>query len=123
MKIYVCVLLMAVAAFAAAAADVSGKWSGTYTFDNGNNGAAVVMLKQAGAAVTGTAGPGEDQQWPIQNGKVAGSKVTCEVKSPEDGVVYKIDLTLAGDSLKGDISAATPDGQVMKGKIEVSRVK
>ena len=123
MKIFVCALLIALAAFTAVAADVTGKWSGTFTFDNGNNGTAMVVLKQSGAVVTGTAGPVEDQQWPIQNGKVAGNKITCEVKSPDDGVLYKIDLTLAGDSLKGDISAAAPDGQIMKGKIEISRAK
>ncbi len=123
MKILACALLVALVAFTAAAADVTGKWTGTYTFDSGDSGAAVVVLKQSGTTITGTAGPGEEQQWPLQNGKIAGNKISCEVKNPDDGVVYKIELTLAGDSMKGEVSAAGPDGQTMKGKIEVSRAK
>ncbi len=122
-KICVCVLLTILVAFAAAAADVSGKWSGTYNFDNGNNGPAVMILKQSGATITGTAGPGDDQQWPIQNGKISGNKITGELKSPDDGSVFKLELTLDGDNMKGDISASTPDGQAMKGKLEMARVK
>ena len=122
-KIFVCLLLASLAALTAAAADVTGKWTGTYNFENGNNGPAVMILKQSGGTLSGTAGPGDDQQWPIQNCKMTGSKLTAEVKSPDDGSVFKLELTLNGDSLKGDISGSTPDGQTMKGKIEMARVK
>jgi opacity protein-like surface antigen len=122
-KILVCSLLAILVAFTALAADATGKWSGTYSFETGTEGAAVVNLKQSGTTITGTAGPGEDQQWPIQNGKIAGNKLTAELKSPDDGTVYKLELVMDGDNMKGGLSATTPDGQSMKGKLELARVK
>jgi len=122
MKLFLCAFLTALIAFTAAAADVSGKWSGTYTFENGDSGVAFMVLKQANSTVSGTAGPGEEQQWTVQNGKIAGDKLTLELQSPADGVLYKIELTVSGDSLKGSVSAGQ-GGQTMKGKLEVARVK
>jgi hypothetical protein len=122
MKLFLCACLIALVAFTAAAADITGKWSGTYSFDNGNSGAAFVIFKQSGTAVSGTAGPGEDQQWAIEKGKVDGNKVVFEIKSPDDGTIYRLELTLAGDTLKGSVTAGAGD-QSMKGKIEVARVK
>ncbi|HYW41751.1 MAG TPA: hypothetical protein VE959_02765 [Bryobacteraceae bacterium] len=122
MKIFLCVLLTAVFAIGAAAADVSGKWTGSYTFENGNSGAAFMTLKQAGAVLSGTAGPAEDSMWPIQNGKIQGNTLIFEIKSSDDGTIYKCQLTLSGDSLKGEVSVSAGD-QSMKGKLELSKVK
>src|SRR6185295_1819272 len=122
MKILLCATIAALFAFSAAAADVTGKWSGSYSFENGNGGGAFMSLKQSGTTITGTAGPGEDQQWPVTVGKIQGNTVSIELKSPEDGAVYKLQLTLAGDNLKGEITAGGGD-QTMKGKLEVARVK
>jgi hypothetical protein len=121
MRIFVCVFLMAALSFCALAADVSGKWTGTFTSGDGGNGGVLAVFKQAGTSVTGTAGP-EEQQWPIQNGRMEGDKVTFEVKSADDGTVYKCQLTLAGDTLKGDVTA-TREGQVMKGRLDLTRAK
>ena len=91
--------LVAALAFVAAAADISGKWAGDFTPENGGSSPVVLNLKQSGTTVTGTGGP-EDQQWPIQSGKIEGNKLTMEVKSPEDGTLYKCQLVLDGDHLK-----------------------
>jgi hypothetical protein len=123
MKFLVCVLLTVLLAVAAFGADVSGKWSGTYTFEDGNSGAAFMLLKQSGGTISGTAGPGEDQQWAIQNGKVDGNKISFELKSPDDGATYKLELTLAGDTMKGAVTAGAGGGQGVKGKIELARAK
>ena len=122
MKLFLCVMLAMFLAFAAAAADASGKWSGTLQQESGEDGSAFVILKQDGAILTGSGGPNETEQWPFQNGKVAGDKVSFEVKSP-DGVVYKCELTLAGDSLAGDVVATGPDGRPLKGKLQLARMK
>ncbi len=122
MKAIVCMLLLAAVALTAAAADVSGKWSGSFTDQGGDGGSAYAVLKQSGTTVTGTAGPDESQQWPIQNGKAEGDKVTLEVKA-DDGTIYKCALVLAGDTMKGDINATRPDGAAMKAKMELARVK
>ena len=57
----------------------------------------------------------------LTNGKIEGNHLTAQCTSP-DGVVYKIDVTVDGDKARGEVTA-TQEGQAMKGKIELSRVK
>jgi hypothetical protein len=110
-------------AMAAAAADVSGKWSGTFTPEGRDASSAYAILKQTGAALTGSAGPSEGIQWPGLTGSIQGSKVTIEVKSAEDGTVYKCVLVLTGDHLKGDVAASGADGRAVKATMDLTRVK
>ena len=121
MKTLACTLLIALFAMTALAADVTGKWTGTFAPEGQDPSGAFVVLKQTGATLTGSAGPDEGQQWPLTNGKIAGNKITGEVTSP-DGVVYKLDLVVDGDHIKGDVIAIR-EGQSMKGKVDVTRQK
>jgi hypothetical protein len=121
MKSLVFTILFALCAMTALAADVSGKWSGTFTPEGQEASNAYVVLKQAGTSVTGTGGPNAEEQWPLTNGKIEGNHLTAQCTSP-DGVVYKIDVTVDGDKARGEVTA-TQEGQAMKGKIELSRVK
>jgi hypothetical protein len=121
MKTLACTLLIALFAMTAFAADVTGKWSGTFAPEGENPSGAFVVLKQSGTTLTGTAGPDAEQQWPITNGKIQGNKITGEVASPE-GMVFKMDLTVTGDQIKGEVNA-TRDGQPMKAKVELTRQK
>ena len=58
-------------AFQAKPIDLTGTWTGTFTRSTGGDpGQAHIVLKQKGTEVTGTAGPGADNQVPIANGKV-----------------------------------------------------
>ena len=50
-----------------------------------------------------------------------GNKITGEVTSPE-GHVFKLDLVLEGDHIKGDVNG-TRDGQAIKAKIDLTREK
>jgi hypothetical protein len=79
-----------------------------------------MVLKQNGTEVTGSGGPDETQQWPIQNGKIQGNKITGQVQS--EGPLYKVDLTVAGDRITGDVTAER-EGQTMKAKIDLTRTK
>ena len=121
MKAFVCTLLMAVCAMTALAADASGKWSGTFAPEGQTPSAAFVVLKQTGKTLTGSAGPNEGEQWPLSNGKLDGSKLTGDVTSP-DGAVYKLDLVLEGEHIKGNITMSR-EGQTRKGTIELTRLK
>lgn len=121
MKTLVRTLLIACCAIAAFAADATGKWSGTFTPEGQDGQPAYVILKQSGSALTGSGGPDESQQWPINNGKVEGNRVTGDVTAP-DGTIYKLDVVMDGDKLTGGITAVR-DGQTMKAKIELNRVK
>lgn len=121
MKTLLCMLLIALCAMTALAADVSGKWSGTFTAEGQEPQSAFLILKQSGSTITGSGGPDQNEQWPIENGKMDGDTLTGQVKSP-DGAVYTINVVLDGEHLKGDITASMGD-KIMKGKIDVARAK
>jgi|SRR5580704_3469026 opacity protein-like surface antigen len=120
--ILLCSLLCLALALTAAAADVGGKWSGTFTPESGDGGSAYVILKQTGSTITGTGGPDADHQWPGLQGKIDGNKVTFEVKSTDDGTIFKGTLVLDGDHLNGDVESTSPDGQSGKAKLNLTRV-
>ena len=130
MKGFVCFLTLVALALAVAlparAADVTGKWSGTFTMTgpdgNTEDSAAFMVLKQNGTELTGTGGPDEGEQWPTEKGKIENNKITGEVHAP-DGALYKLDLVLDGDHIKGDVTVTSPDGQTMKAKLDATRAK
>jgi hypothetical protein len=118
------VLMTALAGVALADTDVTGKWSGSFNA-TGPNGetketGAVFMLKQNGADITGTVGPTEEDQLPIQKGKIEGDKITLE--TDHDGHTMTFSLVLASGRIKGEAQMSR-DGQTMKAKIDVTRVK
>ena len=116
-----CVLLAFAATAIAIAADVSGKWTGSFTSENGDAESALLVLKQDGAVITGTAGPDENQQFPIQTGKVDGIKIVLDI-APGEGAVYHLELVLDGDRMKGDLTAKRDD-QTMTAKLDLARAK
>jgi hypothetical protein len=113
-------LLLLVSAVTLLAADATGKWTGTLTPDDGGEGPAYLVLKQEGTKLTGTAGPGEDKQTPIENGKVDGATITFEL--PAGGGVMKFALKQQGEEIKGDVSRES-DGQKQTAKLAVKREK
>src|ERR1017187_8707264 len=113
-RIFVCFVLAAVTAAIALAADVTGKWVGSFLPEGGDSHPACLVLTQNGTAITGTAGPDETQQFPIQTGKIDGNKVSVEI-APHEGAVFKIEMVLDGDHLKGDLTAKQ-EGETMTAK-------
>ena len=117
-------ILAALWAATAAAADVTGKWSGTFKATNQDgqtqDGTAVLILKQTGSDITGSIGPDEGEQHAVTKGKIEGDKITLECA--DGGLVIKLDLVLAGDRIAGDVSA-TGEGRSMKAKIDVAKAK
>jgi len=107
----------------ALAADVSGKWTGTFsaTGDQGKeDGTAVLLLKQNGSEITGSVGPTVDEQHTISKGKIEGDKITLE--SNDGGMVLKLDLVLAGERISGNVTA-NGEGRSMKATIDVKRAQ
>ena len=125
MKLLSCIFLIVALALTAAAADVTGKWSGTFTVTGpdgsaGDSNPAFMILKQSGSTLTGTAGGDEAEQWPIENAKIENNKITGSV-NPSDGATYTVSLTVDGDRMTGEVTVSQ-GGQTMKGKIELKRV-
>jgi len=124
-KFLTCLFFILALALTAAAADVTGKWSGTFTVTGpdgsaGTSNPAFLILKQSGTTLTGTAGSEEAEQFPIENAKIAGNKITGTV-NPSDGASYAVSLTVDGDRLTGELTI-TQGGQTVKGKIQLKRV-
>ena len=102
------------------AGELTGKWSGKFdiTTSDGENkpDQAVMTLKVDGTTVTGTAGPNEDQQWAIKNGKLEAGKLTFEVlMEGGDGDQGKLvfDLVFDGDAIRGTATGTGHDGEKM----------
>ena len=126
MKAFACFLLLLGLALSAAAADVTGKWSGSFNLTGPGgetkDSEALLVLKQTGSEITGTVGPNEDQRFPIAKGKIEGDKITLETAEGDDHPAIKFELVVEGDHIKGDASGSH-EGQTMKAKLDLTRVK
>jgi hypothetical protein len=125
MRTLLCFLVLAaLAGVALADVDVTGKWSGSFNATNQNGetkeSTAVLVLKQTGTDITGTVGPNEDEQFPIQKGKIEGDKLTLE--ADDKGRTMTFNLVLTAGRITGEAQMSR-DGQTMKAKIDVSRAK
>lgn len=90
----------------AKAADATGEWQWTMSF-NGNEVERRIRLKQEGDKLTGVS-IRNDQETPIQDGKVQGDQVSFAVKFERNGnaMLVKYAGKLEGDSLKGKVEAS-----------------
>ena len=95
---------------------MTGAWTGTVVFKadgETHEDPFHAVLKQDGAALTGTAGPDADHQYRISNGKIVNAKdastVTFEVIV--NGVHTALDLKLVDGALKGTAVIEGEDGQ------------
>ena len=114
---------LAPAAAAQTAAGFTGKWEGTFTRERPDGtedtNAVVFDLTQKGKALTGTAGP-PDQQWKIEKGAVNAGKATFEVQQP-DGPLFKFMLAIVKGRLQGEM-AGEREG-VVRGRANVDAAK
>jgi hypothetical protein len=109
-----------------AAADVSGKWSGSMdiTAPDGTAQSTPVTaeFKQDGKTITGTAGREGDDQLTIEKGLLDGDTLTFEVEAP-DGK-YSVTLRLVSDSkLQGETTFNDPNGNKLTAKLAFERAK
>ena len=117
------ILLLTLAAASVFAADATGKWTGTLTpvsDGGGSGGPALLVLKQDGTKLTGTAGPDANQQNAIQDGKAENGNLTFDL--PFGGGMMKFVLKQQGEELTGDVSAER-EGQKMSAKLALKREK
>jgi hypothetical protein len=123
MKLLLCALSFSAALFGA---DVTGKWTGTIEMSRDGESrttAALLILKQDAAKITGSIGPNVDRQYTIKSGTIENNRLTLEVE-PEDGPA-KVLLNLVlqtDDHMTGDMKADTEQG-TMTGKLDVKREK
>ena len=118
-------LAFTLAAVAALGADVTGKWSGSFTITMEGQtrpDVAVMVLTQKGMKIEGTVGPNAERQFPIKTGSIDGNKITLDVTPPDGPTSVKFDLVVDGDRITGD-AKAEGDGRTMTAKVDVKREK
>jgi hypothetical protein len=95
--------IVVLCAMVALAGGVAGTWSGTFKVSGGDHTVPqIIILKQDGNQLTGSAGPDEGEQYPIENGQVEGDLVRFELTSGEWRFSY--DLKRSGpDEMKGNL--------------------
>ena len=105
------------------AANLTGKWSGTFTrtAPDGRTQSIPFLfdLTQKGKVLTGTVGPNAERQWPIEKGAVNGAKVTFQAQQP-DGPMRKFTLELVKERLQGEMLAEF-NGESFTAKVDVGR--
>jgi len=126
MKALLSIIALAIFALTASAdTNATGIWSGSFNI-TGPDGqvhedTAYFVLKQTGSEITGSVGPNEDQQFPIQKGKIEGNKILIE--ADHEGHPIKLSLVIAENRITGEASMNNEDGQEMKAKLDVKRSK
>ena len=102
------------------AGDVSGNWSGSFK-PNGEDSSHPLYLvfKQDADKLTGSGGPNESAQHPMQNGKVQGDRLTFEVSAGKGTFIF--DLKGAGDEMSGDLQFKG-EGETRTAKVSLKRV-
>jgi hypothetical protein len=117
------IFLLTFAAASLIAADATGRWTGTLTAstpDGSQQHPALLVLKQDGVKLTGTAGPDASEQIPIENGKAENGSLTFQIS--KDTATMKFTLKQEGDEIKGDITRER-EGQTQTAKMVVTREK
>jgi len=115
-------LLLLLASMLSIAGSVTGTWSGKWDVPAAaGDQPHYMVLHQQGDTVSGTAGPGADQQFDIRDGKLAGDKLTFEVALP-DGQVMRFEFKVDGETLTGQAQIEA-GGRSMTVKLSAKRVK
>ena len=112
---FVTALALVLGLASAVPADVSGKWEGKLTMetpDGAREDTALLILTQKGSTITGTVGGNDTDQHPITSGTIKGDKIVLLAKNANNGREYRIELTLAGEELKGTIASGERRGEV-----------
>jgi hypothetical protein len=94
------VLLLAIHAMAG---DLTGKWSGAFRADGSDHDVPqLFILKQEGNKLTGSAGPDQSEQYPLERGKVEGDRIRFEITTGEWKFTY--DLKIIGAEMTGNLA-------------------
>jgi hypothetical protein len=112
------VLLLAMNAMAG---DLTGKWSGSFRADGADHDVPqLFILKQDGNKLTGSGGPDQSEQYPIEEGKIDGDRVRFELTTGEWKFTYNLkatDATMTGDlELKSINNSRTAKVSLSKAK-------
>lgn len=116
-----CVALLLLFASTAMAADLSGKWSGSFRGEGSDHSIPqLLLLRQKGTTLSGTAGPNAGEQYPIENGRVEGNTASFQVTTGEWKFTYN--LSAENNFLSGVLKLESPT-ESRSAKVKLTRLK
>jgi hypothetical protein len=101
-------------------ADVTGKWSGTGSKGDESH-PLFFVLKQDGKTLTGSGGPSEDEQHPMEPGTVEGDRLKFKVIAGKG--VLSFDLKASGDEINGQAEFKKDDGEAETFNVALKKAK
>jgi hypothetical protein len=107
------------------AADVSGKWEGRIEYGAQSkhpDSGIFLVLKQDGNTLSGSAGPVEDHQFPIKDGKIDGDTIVFTTNPSGTGAGMRFALKVTGSAMEGAMTEPTPAGSGQAARVWLSRV-
>jgi len=105
----------------AMAEDLKGKWSGAFKVDGSDHDVSQLFIfKQEGNKLTGSGGPDQSEQYPIENGRVDGDRVSFEITTGEWKFTYSLRATDA--KLAGDLELKSVDNR-RTAKVNLTRIQ
>jgi hypothetical protein len=112
------VLLLTIPAMAG---DVTGKWAGVFKVDGADHDVPQLFIfKQDGNKLTGSGGPNQSEQYPIEDGKVDGDRVRFEITTGEWKFTYS--LRASDAKLAGELELKSVDNR-RTAKVNLSRAQ
>jgi hypothetical protein len=102
-------------------ADVTGKWSGAARTGDGEEQSVFLIFKQDGKTLTGSGGPQEGEQHPIQDGTVEGDRLKFKVPAGKGVILF--DLKAGDEEITGEAEFKKNDGDSMTVKVTLKKVK
>jgi hypothetical protein len=125
-RVALLVTLLAATGLQTTQATLAGTWSGTLIFKGPDPAeeTLVLVLKQDGATLTGTAGPDADRQYKITKGKTAaaGGVTSITFDLIINGVLSSFDLKLVDGRLNGEATSEGEDGHKRVATVELRRL-
>lgn len=107
------------------AADVTGKWSGSFAVKNregeSRNVPAFLVINQAGDKLAGTVGPGQERQDGVLTGQVDKNQLILVLEQGGQAVNFKLEVD--GESIKGEMRRENNDRPADVGLVSLKRVK
>lgn len=96
------ILVIVLMTSCAIAADLTGRWSGHFRVSGGDHDVPqLLILKQNGNKLTGSGGPGDSEQYPLENGVINGDQARFQITTGEWKFSYN--LKLAASSMTGEL--------------------
>lgn len=115
------IALLVLLVLSATAADLTGKWSGTFKVSGGDHTIPqLLILQQQGKKLTGSGGPNSGEQYPIENGTIDGDRVRFELTTGEWKFAYN--LKQVGNRLDGDLELESVS-ESRSAKVSLTRLK